>query len=70
MGQTILLMEKYFLELHTVEIKKEFLDQVKNNYKGNKIQFHLDDSGIVLKDLYCTITSDAILFFGQSLVWW
>jgi len=29
MGQTILLMEKYFLELHTVEIKKEFLDQVK-----------------------------------------
>ena len=67
-GGTILHLEKYFNELHTIEIKKKFIDIVKNKYektKNNnekKINFHLGDSSIVLKKVIPNIKSNAIFF--------
>jgi len=61
-GDTILGVEKLFRELHTIEIKKEFYDNVKNKYKGDKIKFHLGDSSIVLIDLLPKIKEKSIIF--------
>ncbi len=40
-GDTIIPIEPYFKELHTIEIKKDYLNKVKRKYRGKKIQFHL-----------------------------
>ena len=50
-GETILYMEQYFSNLYTIEIKKEFYEDVKIIYKGDKINFYLGDSGDVLADI-------------------
>jgi predicted O-methyltransferase YrrM len=62
MGGTILHMEKYFSNLYTIEIKKEFYKKVKNYYKGNKIKFYLGDSGDVLNKILPTINDKSIIF--------
>jgi len=61
-GDTILSLEPYFHKLHTIEIKKEFYENVKKKYKGNKINFYLGDSSNVLKEILPSIDGKSILF--------
>tara|TARA_Y100000741_G_scaffold363849_1_gene353096 strand:- start:1428 stop:1997 length:570 start_codon:yes stop_codon:yes gene_type:complete len=61
-GTTILHMEQYFSNLYTIEIKKEFYENVKNYYKGNKINFYLGDSGDVLPEILPNINDKSIIF--------
>ena len=61
-GDTILHMEQYFSNLYTIEIKKEFYEKVKNNYKGTKINFYLGDSGVVLTKILPNINDKSIIF--------
>lgn len=62
MGETILAMEDKFDELHTIEIKIEFYENVKNKYNGNKINFYLGDSGEMLKEICSTLDKNTIFF--------
>jgi len=61
-GNTIFAMEPFFNSLHTIEIKKEFYDTCKENYKGNKIQFHLGDSSKILPKILSETQGDVIFF--------
>lgn len=61
-GETIFEMEKHFKQLHTIEIKEDFYQNVKSRYHGDKITFHLGDSSDVLDDLVDTLTDNAIFF--------
>ena len=62
MGQTIFKFEKLFDQLHTIEIKPDFYNRVKNIYQGNKITFHVGDSSIKLNEICPTITNNTIFF--------
>lgn len=61
-GETIINMEPFFKKLYTIEIKKDFYEQVKNNYNGNKINFILGDSSLMLKSLMNDIENSSIIF--------
>jgi hypothetical protein len=61
-GETILHLEPYFENLYTIEIKEEFYNKVKNKYRGNKINFLLGDSSIVLSNLLPNISDKSIIF--------
>jgi hypothetical protein len=61
-GNTIIPLDNFFQKLHTIEIKKEFYESTKQKYKGNKIQFHLGDASIILKDI-CKIITSPVIFF-------
>lgn len=61
-GDTILHMEQYFSKLYTIEIKKQFYENVKNKYKGDKINFYLGDSGEVLTKILSNINGQSIFF--------
>ena len=61
-GETIFKMEKLFNELHTIEIKKSFYDNVKNNYNGKKINFHYGDSSDILTILLPRINQKCVIF--------
>ena len=61
-GDTILHMEQYFSNLYTIEIKKEYYENVKNKYKGDKINFYLGDSGDVLTEILPNINGRSIFF--------
>jgi hypothetical protein len=62
LGETILTMEPHFSKLYTVEIKPEYYNNVKNNYSGNKIEFHLGDSSVELKNILSIATGKSIFF--------
>ena len=62
MGNTIIPLEKHFNELHTIEIKETFFNNVKNKYNNSKINFHLGDSSKVLAKLCPKIKNNAIFF--------
>lgn len=61
-GKTIFRMERYFKELHTIEIKKQFYDAVCRKYKGNKITFHLGDSTYELEKIVRNLSGNAVFF--------
>ena len=61
-GQTIMKMEPLFDTLHTIEIKPEFYNNVKNKYTGTKIHFHLGDSSKELKNVMNTMKGRSIFF--------
>ena len=62
LGDTVFGMEKYFKELHTIEIKKELYNKTKSQYKGNKINFYLGDSSIMLKNVVSKLNENTIFF--------
>ena len=61
-GETIFEMEKYFDELHTVEIHYPTYSSTKSKYSGNKIRFYLGDTTNIFKSLLPNITGNAIFF--------
>jgi hypothetical protein len=61
-GDTILHMEPYFKHLYTIEIEKPIYDAAKEKYNGNKIDFLLGDSALMMNDLMPTITGNSIIF--------
>jgi hypothetical protein len=61
-GHTTFQMESFFETLYTVEVKKEFYENVVNSYSGSKIHFLLGDSAILLEFL-CQKIDDNVVFF-------
>ena len=62
LGETIFEMEKYFKELHTIEIKKELYNKTKSKYNGDKIHFYLGDSSTMLKNVVSNLKEKTIFF--------
>ena len=62
MGETIQSMEPLFKKLYTIEIKEEYYNNVKNIYKGSKIEFLLGDSSHILGQILPHIKEDTIFF--------
>ena len=62
LGNTTFAMEPYFEKIHTIEIKESLFENTKSKYKGNKIQFYLGDSSILLKDICLNIKMPAVFF--------
>ena len=61
-GETIFAIEPYFNKLYTIEFSKQYYNNTKNRYSGNKINFILGDSSIVFESLLSKITDKCIFF--------
>lgn len=61
-GATVLSMENLFDELHTIEVNKTLYENVKNEYKGNKINFLLGDSLHILPSIVSDLEKNAVFF--------
>ena len=68
MGGTVLPLEAHFEQLHTIEIKEEFLAGVCRTYhahrgqRNQKINFYLGDSSKILAELCPRIRGNTIFF--------
>jgi hypothetical protein len=61
-GGTIFALEPYFNKLYTIEFNEKYYINTKNKYQGNKINFILGDSAVVLEKLLPNITDNCIFF--------
>lgn len=61
-GGTIFSLEPYFHKLYTIEFSEKYYNNTKSKYRGNKINFLLGDSAVVLERLLPTITDKCIFF--------
>jgi hypothetical protein len=61
-GWTTFAMEPHFNEIHTIEIKQDIYEKTKGEYNGDKINFYLGDSSVVLNDV-CKKVSQPSVFF-------
>ena len=61
-GDTILEVEPYFKKLYTIEISEKYYNNTKNKYNGDKINFILGDSSVVLNSMLKYINSKSIFF--------
>ena len=62
MGGTIQVVEPLFDRLYTIEIKEEFINNVKSSYSGSKINFILGDSSIELEKLTKVLDNNTVFF--------
>ena len=61
-GGTTFAMEPHFNKLYTIEYSEFYHKRTKETYTGNKIDFILGDSSVVLETLLPTIQTNAIFF--------
>jgi len=61
-GESIFNLEPYFDKLYTIEIKKEFYDDVRSRYEGDKITFLLGDSSTLIGTVCSSLTENTIFF--------
>ena len=61
-GRTIFGMEPHFQVLHTIEIKKEFYENVTKKYRGKKIKFYHGDTYKVLGKILKKTKQDVFCF--------
>jgi hypothetical protein len=61
-GESIFNMEPYFDKLYTIEIKKEFYEEVRSKYTGDKITFLLGDSSSLIGTVCSSLTENTIFF--------
>ena len=61
-GETIFLMSSKFKELHTIEIKEDFYNNVKSINKNSNINFYLGDSSVEIVNICKTIKNNTIFF--------
>jgi hypothetical protein len=61
-GETIFALEPYFDKLFTIEFSEKYYNYSKNKYNGNKINFMLGDSSVVLPTILPTINEKCIFF--------
>jgi hypothetical protein len=61
-GETIFLMSNKFKELHTIEIKEDFYNNVKSSNKNSNINFYLGDSSVEIVNICKNIKNNTIFF--------
>ena len=61
-GSTIFGIENIFDRLYTIELKKEFCEGCKKQYKGNKIKFYQGDSSKVLPSILEHIKDNVVFY--------
>jgi len=61
-GWTTFAMEPHFDEIHTIEIKQDLYEKTKGKYNGNKINFYLGDSSVVLNDICKKVIQPSVFF--------
>jgi len=61
-GETIFAMEPFFNSLYTIELSEKYHSLTKSKYNGNKINFLLGDSSIVLESLLPKMKENTIFF--------
>lgn len=62
LGHTVLKMLPYFESIYTIEVKKEFYDDLIDRYEPTGINFILGDSSKVFQTLLPTISTNAVFF--------
>jgi hypothetical protein len=67
-GNTIFSVESLFDHVYTIEIEENILNETKKYYKGNKINFILGDSILVLQNLIPTLTTNTIFYLDAHFI--
>lgn len=62
LGETLQVMEPIFNKLYTIEIKEEFINNVKSRYIGTKINFICGDSSVELEKLSSVLDDNTVFF--------
>jgi hypothetical protein len=62
MGETLQVMQPLFERLYTIDIKDEFINNLKSGYTGSKINFILGDSSVELEKLTNVLDNNTVFF--------